>query len=131
MGRSAYSLGTAQRGDALEELLKRFLQLLRAGRIRVLQLAPELTFPQAPQELFAGRVVDSLCLGARVELGQQSDCFVVERCAFGDVRAKCAMRRVVEVLGRELGEQRAQSLVRKRTCQCVPFELRARIEHAL
>jgi catechol 2,3-dioxygenase-like lactoylglutathione lyase family enzyme len=37
-------LDAAQSGDALEELLERFLQLLRARRVRLLQLSPQLPF---------------------------------------------------------------------------------------
>src|SRR5690242_9289846 len=59
-------LRAAQCCDALEQLLERFLQLLGARRIRVLQLAPELTLAQAPEELLPRRVVDPFGLGARV-----------------------------------------------------------------
>src|SRR3954469_23708485 len=130
MGRSAYSrravttsLRAAERGDALEQLLERFLQLLRARRIGVLQLAPQLAFPQAPQELFARRLVDTFCFRARVELGEQSDPVLVERRAFRDVGADRPVRRVVEVLGSQLREKGPKPLVRERACEGVAFEL--------
>src|SRR5439155_24750756 len=70
------------------------------------ELAPELPLAQAEEELLAGRLVDRVCGGPRVELGEQGHELVVRLLAAGDeVGAQPAVEVGVEMVRRELLEQ--------------------------
>jgi hypothetical protein len=93
-----------------------------------LQLAPQLPLAQPPQQLLTRRCVDALGLGARVELREQCDPFGLERCAVEDVLADAPVQRIVEMLGCELAEERAEVFVRERTGERVSLEARAGVD---
>ena len=120
-----------ERSDSFEQALQRFLQLLGAQRIRVLQLTAHLPFTETEQELGTRALVDALRYRAGVELREQTDLVRFERNTIDDMCAQRAVNRVVEVLRCELVELWLQNGMGEHARQCVALQLGARIEPSL
>src|SRR5581483_3728235 len=98
--------------DRLADPQERLLELPGALEVGVPELGPELVHAEAEQELLGGLLVDPLRLGAGVELGEEAQRLALDGRAVDQVRAHRAARLVVEVVRRQLGEDRDEARVR-------------------
>ena len=103
-------------------LCEESLELLRARRIRSLQLAAQPALAQSQQQLPTGALVERLAVGPRVELGTESDELPVLLSAFHEDAAKALVQLVIEVLGRQRFELTPQRLVCEAGGECVALE---------